>query len=145
MATKLYNAGLNLILSGGLAGADIRALLVMTNTTLDTENDGVAFINQFTTLDEMDGANYVRKALSGEAVAKDDANDRAEFDADDVTWSALGNGTRAVLGLLIFKHVANDTDSIPIAFIERSTSMNPAGDDVVYQWNAEGIIQLAMA
>lgn len=145
MASKIYNEGLRLILAGGLVGADIRALLVMTNTTVDTENDAIAFIDDFTTLDEMDGSGYVRKALASEAVAKDDANDRAEFDAEDVTWSALGNGTREILGVLIYKHVTNDTDSIPIAFIERASATNPGGDDYVYQWNAEGILQLASA
>ena len=145
MATKVFNAGLNLILSGGLAGADIRALLVMTNTTLDTENDGIAFISGFGTLDEMNGSGYVRKALASEAVAKDDANDRSEFDADDVTWSALGNGTREILGVLLYKHVTNDADSIPIAFIERASSTHPGGDDYTYEWNAEGILQVANA
>ena len=43
---------------------DIRIALVMTNTTVDTENDAITTIDDFTTLDEMDGANYSRAALA---------------------------------------------------------------------------------
>lgn len=144
MASVIYNE----FKRGSAAGEidlnadDIRVALLMTNTTADTENDGVNFVADFTTLDEMDGANYVRKALANEAVNKDDANDRAEFDADDVTWTALGNGTRAVQGALVYKHVTNDADSIPIAFIEFAATQNPGGSDFTIQWDAEGLLNL---
>lgn len=121
---------------------DIRLALLMTNTTADTEQDTIFFMDDFTTLDECDGANYVRKALASEAVATDLTNDRAEFDADDVTWSALGNGTRAINGVLVFKHVTDDTDSIPIAWFEFSPTQNPGSSDFSLIWSAEGILHL---
>lgn len=145
MASKIYNIAKQLLLNGGLDlnTDDIRVALVMTNTTCDTEQDGMATIDDFTTLDEADGTNYVRKQLASEAVNLDDANDRAEFDAADVTWTALGSGTRELAGAVIYKHVTDDTDSIPIAWIEFSSSQDPAGVDFVITWNAEGIIQAA--
>lgn len=147
MAYRVFNEALRGIFAGeiDLNAHDIRVALVMTNTTADTENDSITNMDDFTTLDECDGANYVRKALATEAVNRDDGNDRAEFDADDVTWSALGNGTRALQGFLILKHVTNDADSIPIAYVDFSANQNPGGSDFSIAWNAEGIMQLAQA
>lgn len=121
---------------------DIRILLVMTNSTADTETDKTT-ISGFTTLDECDGSAYVRKAFTGEVVNQDTPNARAELDADDVVWTALGNGTRQVQGAVIFRFITNDADSIPIAYIDFGANLNPAGGNVTIQWNAEGILQVA--
>lgn len=121
---------------------DIRVALVMTNTTADTEED-TALMNGFTTLDEFDGANYARIALASQAVNQDDANDRAEFDANDITFSALGAGTRNAQAAIVYKHVTDDTDSIPIAYIDTGGfPFAPNGNDVVVEWNGEGILQV---
>lgn len=149
MATHWYNEALRAIMAGelDLNAHDIRVALLMTNTTADTENDGKTTISGgtgFTTLDEFDGSGYVRKALANEAVNKDDANDRAEFDADDVTWTALGAGTRSIAGILVYRHVTTDADSVPIAWLEFATPKTPDGSDLTVQWNAEGLLQLAL-
>lgn len=145
MATHVFNEAKRALLAGelDLNGHDIRAMLVMTNTTVDTENDGISTISQFTTLDEFNGSGYTRKALANEAVNKDDGNDRAEFDADDVTWTALGAGSRSVQGVLIYRHVTNDADSVPICFLEFATAKTPDGSDFVLQFDPEGILQAA--
>ncbi len=122
---------------------DIRVALLMTNTTVDAENDGTATLSNYTDLDECDGANYARQALTSEAVVKDDGNDRASFDADNPTWNALGNGTRANKGALVYKHVTDDTDSIPIAFIEFGSPQNPGGSNFTVTWHANGILTLS--
>jgi hypothetical protein len=120
---------------------DIRVLLVMTNTTADTEDDKDT-ISAFTTLDEYDGSGYARQALTGEAVAEDAANDRAEFDGGDATFTTLGAGTRSCQAAIVFKHVTNDTDSVPIAYIDTGGfPFAGNGGDVTIQWNAEGILQ----
>ena len=122
---------------------DIRAMLVKTsgNTTTDTEED-ITLMNGFATLGELVATNYVRKALANEATNEDTGNDRAEFDADDIVWSSLGGETNDTIGaLLVYKHVTNDTDSIPIAYIEL-TDTTTNGGDITVAWNVEGIIQL---
>lgn len=122
---------------------DIRVALLMTNTTADTEQDN-ATIASFTTLDEYDGAGYVRKALTGEIVNQDDPNNRAEFDADDVTWTAISAGTRSAQGILLFRFVTNDADSVPIAFIDTGGfPIAGNGGDLTIAWNVEGILQLS--
>lgn len=129
------------MLAGLGSTGDMRVLLAMTNTTLDTEEDDEN-IADTTTLDEMDGSGYVRKALASEAVSEDTANNRAEFDADDVTWSSLGAGTRQMAAILLYKHVTNDADALNFAYIDSGGfPLAATGADFTAQWNAEGIMQ----
>lgn len=124
------------------AGDDIRVALVMSNTTADTEEDA-ALMNTFADLDEYDGASYARQSLGTQAVNEDLPNDRSEFDAVDSVFSSLGVGARQAVGLVVYKHVTNDADSIPIAFIDTGGfPFDGNGGDVTIQWNAEGILQL---
>lgn len=150
MASQVYNefkrASAAAEIDLDAAGDDIRIALLMTNTTADTENAGILFVgggNGFATLDDFDGANYpaIRKSLANQIVNKDDGSDRAEFDADDITYTALGVGTRAVAGALIYKFITDDDASIPIAWFQFTG--NPDGNDFTLQWDAEGILQLA--
>lgn len=120
---------------------DMRAILCMTNTTADTDVD--ADNTGTYTLDEMDGTNYARQALANEAVNIDDANDRAEFDADDISIATLGNGTRQMQGCLVHEFVTDDAGSFPLCFVEFSSTINPGGSTFSVSWNAEGIVQLS--
>lgn len=125
---------------------NIYIALCSTNSDVPTANDGVADLADLT-LDEFDGANYARAKLANTEVNLDDANDRAEFDADDVTFSSLGAGTRAIEAILIYKDADDDGDSADdasnpvVANIDKS--ITPDGNDLTISWNAEGIIQLA--
>lgn len=148
MASTVYTYALAKLMSGDidLNADDIRFALMMTNTTCDTEVDAqiITGVNGFTTLDECDGANYARKALANEAVAADEANNRGEFTSDAVTWTALGNGTRQIDGILVFKFVTNDGDSIPIMWIDPAGwPLSPGGADLTVTPNAQGLLQLA--
>ena len=141
MASFWYNEGKRLLATTlNLATADMRLALVMSNTTADTENDTIFFMSSFTTLDELNGANYSRQALTGEAVATDLVNDRFEFDANNVTFTGVSAGTRNVVGAILFLFVTNDADSVPIAYFDLGTII-PGGGDIVVSWNAEGILQ----
>lgn len=122
-------------------GQDIRALLVMSNTTADTDRN-VENIADIGTLDEMGGVNYVRKAAANEADAQDDVNFRLEMTFDPITWAALGNGARNVVGMVIYQHVTNDADALLIAYVDIG-SIAPGGTDLVVTPNAEGMLQLA--
>lgn len=144
MASLVYTYAKQKIANGtiDLDTHDIRVALVGTSTTCDTEED-VALMNGFTTLDECDATDYARVALANEAVNVDTANDRGEFDADDAAFGAIGNGTNfTIQGAVIYKHVTDDTDSLPIAYIEFASTLTTNGGTVTINWNAEGIIQL---
>lgn len=129
------------------AGADIRVALVGTSTTADTEQD-TALMNAFTTLDEHTGGGYVRKTVDTQVFNEDLANNRGEFDGLDITWTALNStgttsGTNDVAGILVYRHVTNDTDSVPIAYIDTGGLPKATnGGDFTITWNAEGILQV---
>lgn len=142
-----YNKGAFEIASGNvaLATADMRVLLVMSNTTADTERS-VNFLNGFTTLDEYDGANYARVDLASVALNRDDPNNRSEADADDAVFTNLGAGTRQAVGAIYYVHVTDDTDSFPIAYIDTGGfPFDGTGSNNTVQWNAEGIFQVGSA
>jgi hypothetical protein len=147
MASQVYNSALGGLMDGSidLDNDDIRAALLMTNTSADTDNDAIDFVGDIGTLDECDGANYVRKALASESVNVDDTTDKAYFDATDVTWSSLGAGTRSNQGVLVFKFVTNDADSPVIAWVEFAAPINGDGNDFTVQWSSSGVISSSSA
>lgn len=147
MASLVYQNAIAKMMSGDLDlnAHDIRVALLMTNTTADTEAD-IDLMNAFATLDECDAAGYARVALTGEAVNIDDTNDRAEFDANDASFTSLGgDATRAIQGALIFRHVTDDTDSVPIAFIDFTADIPATATQIDIPWSVEGILQGASA
>src|SRR3990167_9268304 len=115
MASLVYQNAIGKMMSGDLDlnTHDIRVALLMTNTTADTEQD-VDLMNGFTTLDECNSTGYARVALASEAVNIDDTNNRAEFDAANSSFAGLGgDAVRAIQGALIYRHITDDTDSVP--------------------------------
>lgn len=127
-----------------LASADIRFVLVMTNTTFDTEED-ITTMGGVSTADYCDGANHDSTnghAFSSEAVAADNTNNRGEFDVADPTITALGAGTRNNQAMVVFRWVTNIGSSKPMVFIDSGGfPFNGNGGNVTVQINAEGLIQ----
>lgn len=147
MASFPYLTGIAALVGASDWGSnDIRGLLVMTNTTTDTEDDK-ATLDAFTTLDEFDGLNYVRIAFTGEVINVDSVNNRVELDASDTVFGTtllpLGAGTRDIQGLVIFRHITNNSDSIPLFYIDLTPSFAPSSSVLTIEWNAEGIVQFA--
>lgn len=148
MASGPYNQALQSIMDGtiDLDTANIWAALLMSNTTADSENDGKVFVGDITTKDECDGANYVRKKLASKVITLDDTNDRAFLDAADVAWTALGNGTRAIQGVLIYVDADDDGDPADdaanrlIAWLEFTVNQNPGGGTFTVVWAATGLL-----
>lgn len=132
---------------------DFRVMFVMTNTTvgpLDTDNSGtdaqdVLTIGGFDDTDEYDGSGHASGgiALTGETYAKDAANNRSEFDADDVVFSSLGAGTRQAQAALLYKFISDLASSQPVAYYDTGGfPFSGSGSDVTIQWNAEGVLQI---
>lgn len=148
MASRIYNAALNTIAASYLKTAtDLRARLCMTNTTCDTENDGKAKLADFTTIDPADATGYADVALTTEAVATDDPNDRAEFSADNVVFSGLsGDATRDYQGVLIYQYVdGTNANDVAVCFIDFTADVPKAATQVTVSWDAQGIFQFAQA
>ena len=88
--------------------------------------------------DELSGTGYTAggETLGSPSVTQDDTNDRASFDANDVTWSGLDAGTPAVAFMYDDTHASD----IGIGYWEVTTPSN--GGDYTLQWNANGIMLL---
>jgi len=136
---QYLQAGVNMV------SDDIRLVPLMTNTSVDTERDAKDQVSDFTTLDEADGSGYATGglALDNQAVNIDDANDRAECDADDETVSSFGACTRSIQGVLVIKFSGSLSASMPLHWLEFASNKTPDGSDFVFQINAEGYIQAA--
>lgn len=140
MTTKVFNCGKKDMLSVDAASADLRAALLMSNTDADTANDGISNMDDLS-LDELDGSGYSRQQLANVTLTVDDDNDRVELDCDDIAFGALGAGTRTVVGLIVYRHVNDDTDSIPWSFHEYASAKTMDGSSFTSQINADGLIQ----
>lgn len=83
-----------------------------------------------------------RKALTGKSILVDQPNNRAEFSAANLTWTALGTGT-TIAGMVIVKEgVSNDTTTRLIAYLD-PTDTPTNGGDIAFTFDAEGIIQFS--
>jgi len=150
MASVYYPNILTQAFSGNLdlVNDTIKVMLVMSNTTVDTETskDVVGGGSGFTTLDEFDGSGYTggfggagRKTLSNKSVS-DDGTTFTFDNTVDPTWTALGAGSRQIDGALIFRAgSADDTDAVPIAFLD-ATNLTTNGSDVTLNLSASGIL-----
>lgn len=147
MASAIPNSALVRLLTGDidLNADDIRARLCMTNTTCDTEVDAINDLADYTTIDPADATGYADVALASEAVAADDANDRAEFDATDISFTGLsGDASRDYQGVLLYKFVdGTDANDLPLCFIDFTSDIPSTATQVDVPWNAEGILQAA--
>lgn len=127
MPTQVFNIAKKGLLDGtiDLNDGTVRAVLVMTNTSVDTQED-VTTVSGFATLDEMNGSGFTwghggtgRKSPTV-AVAQNDTDDRADVSCtpNPLTWASLGAGARSVQGILFLKvGTTNDNDAIPLFFL----------------------------
>lgn len=143
MASLVTNEFKYQLLLAWLNANDIRAKLIMNNTTCDTETDAIVNIADYTTLDEADATGYAELTLSSEAVTKDDVSDRGEYDAADLVFSGLsGDATRDYQGVLLYQYVDGTAlNDIVGVFIDFVTDIPATATQVTVPWDAEGIIQ----
>lgn len=149
MASAIPNDVFRALMSGELdlhtSGDDIRLMLLMTNTTADTQVDAVPNPADYTTLDECDDTSYARQALASEAVTADDTDDEGVFDATDASFTSLdGNSTRDIQGALLYKHVdGTDANDINIAFIDFTSDIPSTATQIDVPFASEGILNMA--
>lgn len=83
-----------------------------------------------------------RKSLGTKVVVVDQANNRAEFSAANLTWTTLGTGATIAAMIVIKEGVSNDTTSRLIAYLD-VTDTPTNGGDIAFTFDAEGIIQFS--
>jgi len=147
MANFVYNKAKKLLADADLdcnsgAGIDLRGVLVMTNTTCDTEKNVSTFAD-FTTPDVCDGSGYADQTITGEASEWDSSNDRTEIHADNFTYSSLGAGTRQNQALVVIDWQGTRDSSYPVAYYDTGGfPFDGNGGDVTIQVNAQGLLQV---
>ncbi len=140
MAETVYNVAKTQLMNGSLDldTDDIRSLLFTGAVSINPDHATVQAVVAANT--EASDASYGRVALTTETVTQDDTNDRADFDAADISFGSLDNETPTAC--LIFKFVTNDTDSIPISIHDTNfgSAANGAGYTVT---TANDILRLS--
>jgi hypothetical protein len=144
MASFVYNIAKFQLLNGDIdfnAPDDIRVLLLEAATDENPDDVDVAAVLARAGTTEL--VTYTRGALAAEATTQDDANDRAEFDANDIVFSSVV-AQNAIVAYVVYKFITNDASSIPIMFVDDATGLplTPNGSDITITWDAQGILQL---
>lgn len=149
MASGLYNQALKEIQDGtiDLLTATLKVMLVTSSYTFNPDNQFVDEAGANDPIDhELTGTGYVagfgnsgRKTLASKAVNKDDTNNRAEFDAANLTWTGIDAGICAAAIVII--EGTSDTDSKLIAYLDNATELpvTTNGGDFTLNWSAEGL------
>jgi hypothetical protein len=83
-----------------------------------------------------------RLELTSKALAVDQANDRAEFDCANPTWSSISQaGSETWVAFVVLKEITNDAASPVIAHIESTDlPLTPNGSDITLTVDAEGLL-----
>ncbi len=157
MANIVTNRGKFLIATGTnlVSQADLKLMALDNQPSVYTPDADTNFVDEGGANDVLDaeyvGANYTgafggsgRKTLASKGWTEDDTNDRAEFDAADITWTAIGGGTETIDHVVLIDETgeAADTAAEVIAVIDSDLPVTTNGGDVTIAWNSEGIIHL---
>lgn len=139
MPNAVYNIVKLALATGELDLVDdtIKILLVTDSYTPD--------IDTHTHLDdvtnEVVGAGYTAggQALANQDVDVDLVNDRAFFDANDVTWATSSITAR---GVIIYKDTGVAATSTLITYLDFGTNRTSDGGDFTVVFDATGILRL---
>jgi hypothetical protein len=147
MANRLFNNALEQIISGGLDlnTDDFRVLLLggAGNVyTFDPDDVNVSDLTPGT--NELGGTGYARGTLAGEAVVQNDTDDRAEWDATDLTFATLNADNGNIDAIVIYEEGGGADATRPlVAYIDTANPPLPFttdGGNFVIEWNAAGIL-----
>jgi len=91
---------------------------------------------------EVSGTGYTAggQALSNKHVSRDNTNDLAKFDADDVEWSSITASN--VRYACVYKDTGNDATSPILCIIDFGTTYNPSGGKLKIIWGTDGIFRI---
>jgi len=154
MAEFWYNVGKTQCLAGATAEIDLIANeIVIIALEVDEENTDEEDVAELlaTAAAEVTSTGYTggfegagRLSLASKAIAVDQANDRAEFDCADLTWTAISQaGSEVWAAFVIAKELTNDATSPLIAHLEPTgVPLTPNGSDIKITIDAEGLLHI---
>lgn len=140
MASALYNNGKAKIINGAI-DLDTDTIKVALCTSSYTPNiDSHDFFDDIT--NEVSGTGYSAGGytLANKTVTVDTANDRAVFDADDISSETT---TVTFRYAIIYKSTGTAGTSPLIAVIDFTTDRAYTAETLYIQWNSSGIFYLS--
>ena len=151
MASFVFNKASSLIDEGITVrlGVSTIKIMLVTDTYIPTPDDAAVDLGGGTGLvaAEINVSGYVRgwggagrKTLASKTFTFNNSTDRATFDnAVDLTWTTLAAGTTIHASVIIMEQASNDTNTIPIAYLEALTPTPTNGGDFTGIFNTLGI------
>jgi hypothetical protein len=139
VTVTLYNHTVARFASGANAIGDTYKINLYSAFTFDaTATTKAAAESGATQLTTQYGYTQDDMTLSNAAVTVVATND-AKFDADDVTWNALGGDIGPASYALIYNDT--DTDDPPVAYVEfGEAKTSNTGTPFIITWGASGIV-----
>ena len=137
MANVIYNSFKKAIGDGTVDwDTDTIKVALVTSTytpDIDTHTDFSTHITN-----EVVGTGYTAggATLAGTAVTVDTANDWAEYDANDVTWTT---STITARGAVVYASTGGDL----ICYVDFTTDKISSAGDFKITWHADGVFKLA--
>ena len=158
MGNLVFNTGKLRLIQGASGAIDLLADAAVKIMALEVDDEpddpDIEFVGDLLgagDADEVTSAGYTggfggagRKALASKTLAVDQANDRAEFDAADITWTSITQaGSEVWAALAMVKEITNDAASPLIHKLDTGTGfpLTPNGSDITVTWDAQGILQ----
>lgn len=154
MPSFVYNTAAKEIADGtiDLDTDTLKVMLIGTGTAYTPDRDD-DFVDEGGANDPIDAelngvSGYTRgfgnagRKTASVTVEVDKANDRAEVDIADLTWTALGTGDTIAAAILI-KEGTDDTDTKLIAYFDVTDTPTNGGDITLDFDAAEGAIRLS--
>ena len=139
------NATLLKVINGEIdySSDDIRVGLLDDSDPYVADPDAHEFVSDLlAAANEYSDAGYDRQQLDNQTTAQDDANNRAVWDGDDVTFPDLGSSDGdTIQAAFLFKQETDDTDSPVLRVVEEDDvedfPLATNGQDVTIQWDSE--------
>jgi hypothetical protein len=114
---------------------------------IDTDIDwGDVVVNTVVATGYTDPGSGAALELASKATVVDLPNDRAEFDAADLVYTGIGNGTNDTFDTVIIARELDagqtDVNTLLIAVAEGLSATTTNGGNITLVWNVEGILQI---
>lgn len=138
MANVVYNQAKTDFATGSLIWTtdDIRVGLLSGASVpagaLDPDLDTVSALLAVSGAVECAATNYARKTTSSRTVTKDTANDRANLDFANITWTTLGGAVNETIrAVFVYKEGASDAARRLISVHEITATPTNGGDFMI--------------
>jgi hypothetical protein len=136
MADTVFNTFKQYTLQGAydLVNEPIRVVLLSAAPDVDTD----IYYSDIAS-SEISAVGYTTSGieLSGNNVSADNTNDRAVFDANDISWF---NSTITARYAALFQVMGNSSDSRLIGYIDFGEDKSSQNGEFAIQWNSGGIL-----